>query len=77
VVAVGLVAAIGASALFNVGIVLQAIEARRTPPSLGLRLSWLGRLLRRPLWVLGLALGVVGIGPPGSRVRRRPVRRVH
>jgi drug/metabolite transporter (DMT)-like permease len=63
VFAVGLVAALGASALFNVGIVLQAIEARRTPPSLALRLSLLGRLLRRPLWLLGLALGIVGVGP--------------
>ena len=61
--ALGLGAALLASALFYVGVVLQAIEARAAPRSLELRLSLLGRLLRRPRWVLGLALGIVGIGP--------------
>ena len=60
---VGLVAALAASVLFNVGIVLQAIDARVAPRSLGLRLSLLGRLLRRPVWVLGWLLGLVGIAP--------------
>jgi drug/metabolite transporter (DMT)-like permease len=60
---VGLAAAIGAAILFNVGIALQAIEARRSPKSLGLKVGLLGHLLRRPIWLLGAALGVVGIGP--------------
>jgi drug/metabolite transporter (DMT)-like permease len=59
----GLAAAIVAAILFNVGIALQAIEARRSPKSLGLRLGLLGHLLRRPVWLLGAALGVVGYGP--------------
>jgi hypothetical protein len=59
----GLGAALLASALFNVGIVLQAIEARKVPRSLGLRLSLLGRLFGRPRWLLGLALGIAGILP--------------
>ena len=61
--AVGLIAALVASALFNVGIVLQAIEARRAPAALALRPSLLARLLHRPLWLLGFGLGIIGIGP--------------
>jgi len=63
VFALGLTAALVASVLFNVGIALQGIEARATPKSLGLRVSLLGRLLRRPRWILGWLLGIVGIGP--------------
>lgn len=58
-----LAAALLASVLFNIGIALQALEARRAPRSLGLRLSLLGRLLRRPRWLLGQVLGTVGVGP--------------
>lgn len=60
---VGLSAAFLASILFNVGVALQALEAREAPSRLNLRLSLLGLLFRRPLWVLGLALGGIGIGP--------------
>lgn len=60
---IGVVAALVASVLFNVGIVLQALDARAAPRSLGLRLSLLRRLLARPRWVLGFCLGVVGLGP--------------
>jgi drug/metabolite transporter (DMT)-like permease len=59
----GLAAAFAASLLFNVGMALQALEARGTPRELGLRASLLGRLLRRPLWLLGAALGLIGIAP--------------
>src|SRR5437588_5613081 len=59
----GLAAALLAAVLFNVGIALQGLEARAAPASLGLRLSLLGRLLRRPRWILGLILGIAGIGP--------------
>jgi drug/metabolite transporter (DMT)-like permease len=58
--AVGLLCGLAASVLFNVGIALQAIEARREPAEEGLRLTLLERLLRRPRWVLGLVLGGVG-----------------
>ena len=42
---------------------LQAIEARKAPRELGLRVSLLERLIRRPIWLAGLALGLVGIAP--------------
>jgi drug/metabolite transporter (DMT)-like permease len=63
VFAVGLAAALVASALFNVGIALQGIEARSAPKNLGLRVSLLTLLFRRKRWVLGWVLGVVGIAP--------------
>jgi drug/metabolite transporter (DMT)-like permease len=59
----GLVAALVASALFNVGVALQGLEARRAPRATGLRLSMLTVLLRRRLWLLGLVLGLVGVAP--------------
>lgn len=59
----GLGAALLASTLFNVGVVLQAVDARIAPRSLGLRVALLGRLFARPLWVLGLALGLLGAAP--------------
>lgn len=59
--ALGLLCGVVASALFNIGIALQAIEARSAPPEEGLRISLLGRLLRRPRWVLGLILGGLGV----------------
>ena len=61
--ALGLGAALVSSAMFYVGIVLQAVEAKRAPKSQSLRLSLIGSLLRRPRWVLGLVLGLVGIAP--------------
>lgn len=59
----GLVAAVVSSLLFNLGLVLQALEARREPPALELRLKLVLVLLRRWRWVIGLLLGVVGVGP--------------
>jgi drug/metabolite transporter (DMT)-like permease len=46
-----------------VGVALQALEARATPKRLSLRLGLLGPLLRRPLWLAGLALGAIGVAP--------------
>ncbi len=63
VLAAGLAAALTASVLFNVGIVLQALDARVAPRRLGLRLALLGRLFAQPRWVLGWLLGVIGIWP--------------
>jgi drug/metabolite transporter (DMT)-like permease len=63
VLALGLTAALLASILFNVGIALQGVEARAMPKSFSLRVSLLGRLLRRPRWILGWLLGIIGIGP--------------
>src|SRR5579872_1133506 len=59
----GLGAALAASLLFNVGIVMQALDARVAPRSLSLRLGLLRRLLARPRWVVGWLLGVIGILP--------------
>ncbi|MDX6590322.1 MAG: hypothetical protein QOI84_1596 [Solirubrobacterales bacterium] len=57
---VGLILALLASALFNVGIGLQAMEARATPPEEGLHLSLLVRLVQRPRWLVGFVLGGIG-----------------
>lgn len=70
--AVGLAAALVASFFFNVGIALQGIEARSLPHSLGLHLSLLTRLLGRPRWLAGWALGTLGIGPQVLALRDAP-----
>ena len=59
----GIACALLASVLFYAGIALQALEARATPRSTSMRLSLLQILLRRPLWVLGLVLGLAGVAP--------------
>src|ERR1700709_2571907 len=59
--AAGLIAGIVASVLFNVGIALQAIEARRVPRTEGLRASLIWDLLHRPRWVVGLGVEWVGV----------------
>jgi drug/metabolite transporter (DMT)-like permease len=58
--AIGLTCGLLASVLFNVGIALQALEARDTPRDEGMRASLLVTLLRRPRWVAGLLLGGLG-----------------
>src|ERR1700712_136397 len=60
-VAAGLLCGIAASVLFNVGIALQAIEARSAPAEEGLRVSLRRHLLRRPRWIAGLLLGALGV----------------
>jgi drug/metabolite transporter (DMT)-like permease len=47
-----------ASVLFNSAIVIQASEVRAVPNEYGLRVSLIGRLLKRPRWLLGAALGL-------------------
>jgi drug/metabolite transporter (DMT)-like permease len=59
--AAGLIAGIVASVLFNLGIAVQAIEARRTPQAEGLRVSLIWDLLHRPRWVAGLVVEWVGV----------------
>ncbi len=59
--AIGLACGLIASVLFNVGIALQALEARTTPAEEGLHASLLMRLLRRPRWLAGLLLGGLGV----------------
>jgi len=69
---VGLAAALLASVLFNIGIVLQAIDARVAPKELGLKVALLVRLAQRPLWMLGLVLGLVGVLPQTFAYSKAP-----
>src|SRR2546423_8457932 len=59
-VVLGVALAAVASVLFNLAIVIQAQEAREAPQERehGLQLSLILRLLRRPRWLLGTALGL-------------------
>jgi drug/metabolite transporter (DMT)-like permease len=59
--AAGLIAGIVSSVLFNLGIALQAIEARRAPPEESLRASLIWDLLHRRLWVTGLGIEWLGV----------------
>src|SRR4051794_8004167 len=59
--AAGLIAGIVASVLFNVGIALQAVEARRAPAAHSLRASLIWDLLHRPRWVAGLGVEWAGV----------------
>lgn len=58
--ALGIVAAVGASALYNTSIALQALEARQVSGEHSLRVSLIGRLLRNRRWLGATALGLAG-----------------
>lgn len=58
--ALGIVAAVGASLLYNTSIALQALQAREVPAEHSLRVSLLGRLLRNRRWLGATALGLAG-----------------
>jgi hypothetical protein len=60
VLALGIVAAIGASCLYNASIALQSLEAREVPAEHSLRVSLIGRLLRNRRWLAATALGLAG-----------------
>jgi drug/metabolite transporter (DMT)-like permease len=60
VLALGIIAAVGASVLYNTSIALQALEAREVPHDHSLRLSLLGRLLRNRRWLGATLLGLAG-----------------
>ena len=68
----GLAAAVLASILFNVGVVLQAVDARVAPRSLQLRVALLRRLIGRPIWVTGLVLGLLGGVPQAYAYAHAP-----
>jgi drug/metabolite transporter (DMT)-like permease len=59
-VVIGAAAACAASCLYNLGVALQALEARVAPAERGLRPSLVVGLARRPRWLAGTALGLVG-----------------
>jgi drug/metabolite transporter (DMT)-like permease len=56
----GLLLALGASALFNVAVAVQALDARVLPRELSLRVGLLRRLVRRRRWRLGMLLALIG-----------------
>ncbi len=58
--ALGIVAAVGASCLYNTSIALQALEAREVPGEHSLRVSLIGRLVRNRRWLGATALGLAG-----------------
>ena len=57
--AVGIAAALAASAAYNGGVVLQALDARLEPPNEALRFSLIAHLARRRRWLAGTALSIV------------------
>jgi drug/metabolite transporter (DMT)-like permease len=60
VLALGILAAIGASCLYNTSIALQALEARDVPHEHSLRISLIGKLVRNRRWLGATALGLLG-----------------
>jgi len=60
VLALGIVAAVGASVLYNTSIALQALEVRQVPGEHSLRVSLIGRLVRNRRWLGATALGLLG-----------------
>lgn len=58
--ALGILAAVGASVLYNTSIALQALEARDVPHEHSLRVSLIGKLVRNPKWLGATALGLLG-----------------
>jgi drug/metabolite transporter (DMT)-like permease len=59
-VALGALAAAGASACYEVSYALQALEARRVHVFRTVQVSLFARLARRPLWLTAIALAVGG-----------------
>jgi drug/metabolite transporter (DMT)-like permease len=58
--ALGIICAIGASALYNTSIALQALEAREVGREHALRASLIGRLVRNPRWLVATLIGLLG-----------------
>ncbi len=58
--ALGIICAIGASALYNTSIALQALEARQVGQEYALRASLIGRLIRNPRWLVATLIGLLG-----------------
>jgi drug/metabolite transporter (DMT)-like permease len=56
----GIAAAVGASAFYSLGIALQALDARQTSEREYLRVGLLRNLIKRPRWLLGTGLSLLG-----------------
>jgi drug/metabolite transporter (DMT)-like permease len=62
VIGAGIAAAFGAAVVNALAVVLQAAEARQTPDEEAMHVSLLGHLARRPRWLAGTILVVLGGG---------------
>jgi hypothetical protein len=60
VLVLGIVAAVGASLLYNTSIAFQALEVRGVSNEYSLRPSLIGRLVRNRRWLGATALGLIG-----------------
>ncbi len=56
----GIMAAVGASTLYSLGVALQAMDARQTPQHEYLRLGLARNLVKRGRWLLGTGLSMLG-----------------
>ena len=56
----GVLAAVGASTLYSLGITIQALDAKEAPAHEQLRLALAWRLARRARWLAGTALSILG-----------------
>src|SRR5205807_10431199 len=56
----GILAAVGASTLYSLGIALQAMDAKEAPHEQQLRLALAWSLVRRVRWLAGTGLSVLG-----------------
>jgi len=56
----GIVAAVGASTLYSLGVAFQAMDAREAPGEDNLRLALAARLVRRRRWLIGTGLSICG-----------------
>jgi len=59
-VVAGLALAFTTAILYATAVGLQALEAREAPEEQHLRLSLLGRLIRKPRWLIGTGLALLG-----------------
>ena len=60
ILALGIIAAVGASLLYNTSIALQALEVRDVPHEHSLRPSLLGKLLQNRRWLGATGIGLLG-----------------
>jgi drug/metabolite transporter (DMT)-like permease len=60
VLALGILAAVGASVLYNTSIALQALQVRDVGHEHSLRISLIGKLVRNPKWLSATVLGFLG-----------------
>ena len=69
----GLILAIVAAACYEIGYAVQALEARRVDRADHVQVSLLGRLLRRPRWVIGMALSLLGAAAQVAALTLAPI----